>query len=279
MRTSSSRSSGDRRSGPSSGIPFSYFAHLAERAGAPMSPTRSRGADAGQHRYWARTLSEFRSATEDSGQPVAREGELRFVPHMEGVTFNPPERRFLWTESVHREDFRMRADESLRRPRRPRRRVRLQRKSPARRSTGEYQGRPAGVGLAPGGDARAPVPSNLCLAIRIATRPLSKSSNRMPRRPAIDICATSSSLRAGEVWDQRLLEMIKQADVFQLFWSWNALVAACAGRVAAGARAQPPSLHQAGLLGRAAARAGRSCRPLSCDACIFSVSIPKLGPK
>ena len=31
------------------------------------------------------------------------------------------------------------------------------------------------------------------------------------------------TLRAGEVWDQRLLEIIKQADVFQLFWSWNAL--------------------------------------------------------
>ena len=31
------------------------------------------------------------------------------------------------------------------------------------------------------------------------------------------------SLRAGEVWDQRLLKMINEADVFQLFWSWNAL--------------------------------------------------------
>ena len=35
------------------------------------------------------------------------------MPHMEGVTFNPPERRFLWTESVHREDFRLRADKSM----------------------------------------------------------------------------------------------------------------------------------------------------------------------
>ncbi len=31
------------------------------------------------------------------------------------------------------------------------------------------------------------------------------------------------TLRAGEIWDERLLEIIKQADVFQLFWSWNAL--------------------------------------------------------
>ena len=30
-------------------------------------------------------------------------------------------------------------------------------------------------------------------------------------------------LRAGEVWDDRLKEMIRQADVFQLFWSRNAM--------------------------------------------------------
>src|SRR6185295_13129236 len=30
-------------------------------------------------------------------------------------------------------------------------------------------------------------------------------------------------LRAGEVWDRRLAEMIEDADVFQLFWSWNSM--------------------------------------------------------
>jgi predicted Ser/Thr protein kinase len=30
-------------------------------------------------------------------------------------------------------------------------------------------------------------------------------------------------LRCGEVWEQRLLRMIDEADIFQLFWSWNAL--------------------------------------------------------
>jgi hypothetical protein len=28
-------------------------------------------------------------------------------------------------------------------------------------------------------------------------------------------------LRAGEIWSQRLLGMITEADIFQLFWSWN----------------------------------------------------------
>jgi hypothetical protein len=30
-------------------------------------------------------------------------------------------------------------------------------------------------------------------------------------------------LRAGEIWDRRLLEMIDAADVFQLFWSTNSM--------------------------------------------------------
>ena len=30
-------------------------------------------------------------------------------------------------------------------------------------------------------------------------------------------------LRAGEKWSERLEELIRQADVFQLFWSWNSI--------------------------------------------------------
>ena len=32
-----------------------------------------------------------------------------------------------------------------------------------------------------------------------------------------------SSLRAGEDWNERLMELIRTADVFQLFWSWNSI--------------------------------------------------------
>ena len=32
-----------------------------------------------------------------------------------------------------------------------------------------------------------------------------------------------TALRSGEIWDQRILQLIEEADVFQLFWSWNAL--------------------------------------------------------
>jgi hypothetical protein len=37
-----------------------------------------------------------------SAAAVPREGELTLVPRVQGITFNPPSRSFLWEESVHR---------------------------------------------------------------------------------------------------------------------------------------------------------------------------------
>jgi TIR domain len=34
----------------------------------------------------------------------------------------------------------------------------------------------------------------------------------------------STTLRSGEDWNERLLTLIEEADVFQLFWSWNSMV-------------------------------------------------------
>jgi hypothetical protein len=44
-----------------------------------------------------------------SAAAVPREGELTLAPRVQGITFNPPSRSFLWEESVHREEFRFRA--------------------------------------------------------------------------------------------------------------------------------------------------------------------------
>src|SRR5262249_3742747 len=54
-------------------------------------------------------IDEFAAVRQDSQYAVMRDGELRFVPVVDGIEFNPPERRFLWTESVHKEEFRLRA--------------------------------------------------------------------------------------------------------------------------------------------------------------------------
>ena len=209
---------------PEHWYPLLVFAHLADRRSdaPPDEPDPIEEVQAQARQLLGDDMGKFRSATEDSGYPVAREGELRFVPHMEGVTFNPPERRFLWTESVHREDFRLRADKSMD-------------GHVARGAVSVFYG-------------------NLLLAevqlsIKVDRKSAESHQEETHARPYRRIFASYShrdtaiveefeshavatgdrylrdvvTLRAGEVWDQRLLEIIKQADVFQLFWSWNAL--------------------------------------------------------
>ena len=209
---------------PEHWYPLLAFAHLADRRpdAPPDEPDPIEEVKAQARQLLGDDMGKFRSATEDSGYPVAREGELRFVPHMDGVTFNPPERRFLWTESVHREDFRLRADKSMD-------------GHVARGALSVFYG-------------------NLLLAevqlsIKVDRKPAESHEEETHARPYRRIFASYShrdtaiveeferhavatgdrylrdvvTLRAGEVWDQRLLEIMKQADVFQLFWSWNAL--------------------------------------------------------
>ena len=208
---------------PDRWYPLLVFAHLSERrADAPPDEPDPIAEVQAQAAQVLGDAADFRSATEDSAHAVLREGELRFVPRLEGVTFNPVERRFLWTESVHREDFRMRADAALDG------RV-------ARGAVSVYAG-------------------NLLLAdvqvsVKVSWQATDAGQEETHARPYRRIFASYAhrdtavveefeahaaatgdkylrdvvTLRAGEVWDQRLMEMIRQADIFQLFWSWNAL--------------------------------------------------------
>ena len=126
-------------------------------------------------------------------------------------------------EPVHREEFRMRADPALD-------------GSTARGALSVYCG--------------ALLVGEVRLALRIeagATRaPLEQATNRrfdkvfasysaprcISREPSgaivdylgLAFLRDGRELRSGEVWDERLREMIREADVFQLFWSRNAPV-------------------------------------------------------
>ena len=51
----------------------------------------------------------YTSLTADSAQSIPQSSELTFVPSGEGLVFNPPQRSFLWQEPVHREEFRFKA--------------------------------------------------------------------------------------------------------------------------------------------------------------------------
>ena len=45
--------------------------------------------------------------------PIPQEGELTFVPQMNGIEFNPRRVSFLWQESVHQAAFRLRASPQM----------------------------------------------------------------------------------------------------------------------------------------------------------------------
>jgi serine/threonine protein kinase len=217
---------------PGHWYPLVAFAHLtAKRPDAPPrepDPVEEVKRQA-QAVLGERLVEEYRPVTQDAAQAVPREEMLRFMPFVPGVEFNPPSRSFRWSEAVHREEFRLRADVNL---------------------LGQtVRGR---LSVFLGDILLADVP----LTIRVELPATAQDANAPPRtssaRPYRKIFASYSHkdvhiveqfehlakalgdeylrdwqhLRAGEVWDERLRQMIAEADVFQLFWSRNAMESA-----------------------------------------------------
>lgn len=170
-------------------------------------------------------VKDYKETTEDSSQAVPREGELTFVPEMEGVEFNPPRLSFRWCERMHRAEFRLRAIAAL----------------DGKQAVGQMSVFLGAILLA-----------DITLKIKVDSRHVSTADEPdAPERarPYRKIFASYShrdlpiveqfehyahamgdryirdwkDLRAGETWDSRLLEMIEEADVFQLFWSRNSM--------------------------------------------------------
>jgi serine/threonine protein kinase len=212
--------------------PLVAFAHLtSKRADAP--PHEPDPVEEVKQQATAllgpRLVEEYRTVTQDASQAVPRGETLTFAPHVPGIEFNPPSRSFRWSESVHREEFRLRAGSDL---------------------VGQTARGRLSVFL--GDILLADVP----LAIPVDVSAVPPATDTRPEveraRPYRRIFASYSHkdlhvveqfehlakvlgdeylrdwqhLRAGEVWDDRLRELIEEADVFQLFWSRNAMESA-----------------------------------------------------
>ena len=199
------------------------FAHLSEPR-ADASPDEPHPVKEMERQAEAvlGTLDAHGRQTVDSLESVPRDGELRLVPHAEGITFNPPSRQFTWKESVHREEFRLMADAASR-------------KETIRGRLSVYLGSLviAEVGLifkigtdSTAGETVRDVArryrnifasySHLDEAV---VEEFSEYARAMGDRYLRDVI----DLRAGERWQTALEDLIRHADVFQLFWSWNAL--------------------------------------------------------
>jgi serine/threonine protein kinase len=208
--------------------PMLAFAHLDELPAdaAPDEPDPIEEMKRQAEQVLGKKLDEYRQTTDDSRAAIPREGEITFLPEVPGIEFNPPRRTFLWVESVHREEFRLRASRALV-------------GQTAKGSLSVFLGsillaeitlsiRVHGVAVA---GPRAEPPQ------RSSTRPYRKifasyshkdlpivaEFERYARALGDTFLRDGTHLRAGEVWSERLEQMIEEADIFQLFWSWNAL--------------------------------------------------------
>jgi hypothetical protein len=200
------------------------FAHLTERrpdepdATDPMVEVQQQA-----ERLLDREASRYLHVTVDGRQAIPRSGELTLVPHMDGIEFNPERHSFRWELAVHRAEFQFRTI-----------------------SDAVPQTARGHLAVFWGAVVVADVPLTLRIVGTAADVPATVTEHARPYR---HIFASYShrdgavvqqfedfmeslgdtylrdvhDVRAGEVWTERLEELIRQADVFQLFWSWNAL--------------------------------------------------------
>ncbi len=199
------------------------FAHLSERRPGTSSSepdpleqvTRQAAA------VLAEDTERYRRVSEDSTRAVPQEAELTFVPEIPGVEFNPPRRTFLWQESVHREEFRMQAGLVLQ-------------GQVARGRLTVFHGSiiigdvPLSIRVG-GAEVERQVSATVSPYRRIFASyshrdvAIVEECEQFARSVGDKYLRDMLDLSAGEVWDERLRQMIQDADVFQLFWSWNAM--------------------------------------------------------
>jgi hypothetical protein len=215
---------------PGKWYPLLAFAHLAERR--PDAPPGEPDPLAEVYRQatevLARQVKGYHDVTQDSRAAVPREGEITFVPEVPGVEFNPPRRTFCWQESVHREEFRLRAAPELD-------------GKVARGRLTVFLGSLilADISLTIKVDSQAraaPEDPSEKASARPYRRIFASYSHRdlhivqqvehFTRAMGDEYVRDWTHLRAGEVWNDRLMQLIEQADVFQLFWSTNSMQSA-----------------------------------------------------
>ncbi len=204
--------------------PMLAFAHLAERRVGEddlSDPVEEVQRQARQ--VLGDRANNYQSLTQDASAPVPLEGELTFVPEFPGLFVNPPRRSFAWLEPVHREEFRIRAPYAL------------DGKTVRGRVT-VFLGAIAiaEVAVSVRVDASRAEPARREPAVaRTYRRIFASYSHRdiaivnqfegYARALGDEYLRDWVHLRTGEVWDDRLRQLIDQADAFQLFWSWNSM--------------------------------------------------------
>ena len=263
------------------------FAHLAERRpdAPPDEPDPLAQVKAQAEQLLGARLGDYDDPRSDSRLGVPQDGEITFLPEIPGVTFNPERRVFRWQEDVHREEFRLRADPDLVNGRTARGRLRS--------TSGVII--LAEVDLALRVDAAAPPPQSPQPPRRRRPRAAVPEDLRLvlPSRLEVvrqfELLAASlgdeylrdlARLRSGDDWDEELLRLIDEADVFQLFWSSNSMLSPYVRREWEYARAWPGRTSSGPPTGRirCPARTNRRSHRTPCAAALQPVVSAATGP-
>ena len=217
---------------PRSVIPFNWytllaFAHLSDirknsTAGHihPLEEVRRQAAVVLGSRY-----AEFHHSTDESRLAIPRDGEITMALHLPGFDCTPPRVSFLWIEDVHRCEFQIRANAQLD-------------GSSVRGSLVVFLGclLLAEIVLRIDVDGSA----NDATALHgewAHVRPYAKIFPSYSRKNVAivehlertfaslghEYVRDVNKLRAGEHWQDGLAQLIREADVFQLFWSQDAM--------------------------------------------------------
>jgi hypothetical protein len=211
---------------PAEWYPMLAFAHLSALRPGEEGPEPLREVEEQAAQILGERAGEFHKVTQDSSAAVPREGEITFVPTIPGLHFNPPSRTFLWLEPVHREEFRFLASPDLD-------------GQTVRGRMSVFLGSIllADLSLGIRVDSAYRVPAEREVAARTVARPYRSIFASYSRKDLAIVAQFERyartlgdrylrdliDIRAGEVWDERLEDMIRRADIFQLFWSWNSM--------------------------------------------------------
>jgi hypothetical protein len=208
--------------------PLLAFAHLSQRrSAAPVSePDPLQEVQRQACQALGEQMQCYRPLTQDSTEAVPIEGEITFLPEVSGIEFNPARATFRWVESVHRQDFRLRASPQFD-------------ATTARGRLTVFLGRRiiADVPLSINIDAHAQAPTTTAATVQENARPYRRVFASYSRKDLSvveeferylaafgdEYLRDSITLRAGELWNERLAELIREADIFQLFWSSNSM--------------------------------------------------------
>ena len=202
-----------------------FFAHLDEQPAwmdederTPIEEVEAQAAG-----VLGRRFDRYSRHSGDSRFPVPRDGEITLAPEMAGVEFEPARRSFFWHEgvTVHGETFRLRASSVLEgQVARGRITVFLGALILAEIGLAVRIGGPA-AGAGTRKTSAAPF-RKIFASYSHRDAEVVETLERHARTLGDEYLRDWMHLRSGEQWDARLLSLVEQADVFQLFWSNHA---------------------------------------------------------